>query len=100
MRTHVIVGAATLALSTAAGSLALAQPANKLSAAEKELGWVLLFDGVSFDGWRQCNGKAMPANWVIEDGAMKVFTGEGKKPGQGSGGDILYGARTFRNFEL
>ena len=32
----------------------------------------------------------MPANWVIEDNAMKVFTGEGKKPGQGANGDILY----------
>ena len=31
---------------------------------------------------------------------MKVFTGEGRKPGQGSNGDIIYAARKFRNFEL
>jgi len=66
----------------------------------EEQGWVLLFNGKTFDGWRQCNGTAMPANWTIEDQAMKVFTAEGKKPGQGSGGDVLYGVKKFRNFEL
>jgi hypothetical protein len=42
----------------------------------------------------------MPANWVIEDGTMKVFTGEGKNPGQGAGGDILFGEQKFDDFEL
>ena len=42
----------------------------------------------------------MPANWTIENSAMKVFLGEGKNIGQGAGGDILYGARKFKNFEL
>src|SRR5680860_947055 len=63
---------------------------NKLSKAEKKTGWVLLFNGSNFDGWRQCNGTEMPANWVIDEDAMKVFTGEGKNPGQGANGDILY----------
>jgi hypothetical protein len=31
---------------------------------------------------------------------MKVFTGEGKKPGQGANGDILYAKKKFSNFEL
>ena len=31
---------------------------------------------------------------------MKVFTGEGKKPGQGSNGDILFGEKKFKNFEF
>jgi hypothetical protein len=31
---------------------------------------------------------------------MKVFTAPDKKPGQGSGGDIVYGGKKFRNFEL
>lgn len=73
---------------------------NKLSKAEKKTGWVLLFNGSDFDGWRQCNGTEMPANWVIEEDAMKVFTGEGKNPGQGANGDILYPAKKFKNFEL
>ena len=98
MRTRVL--ATALALTIAGSTAALAQSVNTLTAAEKKQGWVLLFNGVNFDGWRQCNGTAMPANWVIDDHAMKVFTAEGKKPGEGAGGDILYGARTFRNFEL
>ena len=76
------------------------QKVNKLSKEEKNAGWVLLFNGKNFDGWRVCNGDAMPANWVVEDGAMKVFLGEGKKPGQGAGGDILFGDKIFKNFEL
>ena len=76
------------------------QGPNQLSSSEKSEGWTLLFNGKDFTGWRQCNGTAMPANWVIEDDAMKVFTGEGKKPGQGAGGDILFGTKKFKNFEL
>jgi hypothetical protein len=76
------------------------QKPNTLSTQEKKAGWVLLFNGKDFNGWRQCNGTAMPKNWIIEDNAMKVFTGEGKKPGQGSNGDIVYAAKKFKNFEL
>src|ERR1035437_7899469 len=79
---------------------ALAQKMNQLSAQEKKEGWVLLFNGKNFDGWRQCNGTAMPKNWTIEQDAMKVSTAEGKTPGQPSGGDILYATKKFRNFEL
>ena len=50
-----------------------AQKVNKLSKQEKRQGWELLFNGKNFNGWRQCNGNAMPSNWIIEDGAMKVF---------------------------
>lgn len=79
---------------------AQAQKANQLSKKEKNEGWELLFNGNNFDGWRQCNGTEMPANWVIDDGAMKVFTAEGKQPGQGAGGDILFPAKKFKDFEL
>ena len=99
MRTRVIASA-VVALSLAAGMVVGAQSVNALTNAEKKQGWVLLFNGVDFDGWRQCNGTAMPANWVIEDQAMKVFTAEGRRPGEGAGGDIVFGARKFRNFEL
>lgn len=77
-----------------------AQKANELTAKEKKSGWTLLFNGKDFTGWRQCNGTSMPSDWTIEDGAMKVFTASGKKPGEGSNGDIVYGAKKFRNFEL
>jgi len=77
-----------------------AQKANQISKEEKKDGWVLLFNGKNFDGWRQCNGTKMPANWVIEDEAMKVVIGEGKNPGQGANGDILFSEKKFKNFEL
>ncbi len=76
------------------------QTVNKLSKKEQKEGWVLLFNGKNFDGWRQCNGTAMPANWVLEEDAMKVFTGAGKTPGQGANGDILFPGKKFKNFEL
>lgn len=78
----------------------IGQKVNRLSAREKKDGWFLLFNGKDFTGWRQVNSTAMPGNWTIEDDAMKVFTGEGKKPGQGSGGDIIYSVEKFRNFEF
>lgn len=78
----------------------ISQTVNKLTDKEKKEGWVLLFNGQNFDGWRQCNGKAMPANWVIDQNAMKVFTAKDKQPGQPSGGDILYSTKKFKNFEL
>jgi len=77
-----------------------AQKANKLTRKEKKNGWELLFNGKNFDGWRQYSGTEMPANWVIEDGTMKVFTGEGKNPGQGAGGDIIFADQKFDDFEL
>lgn len=73
---------------------------NKLTSKEKKDGWVLLFNGKDFSGWRQCNGTTMPLNWTIEDNAMKVFTGEGKNPGQGANGDIVFGDKIFKNFEF
>jgi hypothetical protein len=76
------------------------QKANQLTNKEKKDGWVLLFNGKDFEGWRQYNGTEMPANWVIEDDAMKVLIGEGRKPGQGSGGDIIFAGKKYRNFEL
>jgi hypothetical protein len=76
------------------------QTLNTLTKKEKKAGWVLLFNGKDFNGWRQCNSTEMAKNWIIEDNAMKVVIGEGKNPGQGAGGDILYGIKKFKNFEL
>lgn len=76
------------------------QKLNQLTKSEKKEGWVLLFNGQDFSGWRQCNGTDMPKNWIIEEDAMKVLLGEGKNPGQGANGDILYGEKMFKNFEL
>lgn len=79
--------------------MASCKSANKLSSADK-VGWTSLFNGKNFDGWRQVNGTGMPANWIIENDAMKVVIGEGKKPGQGANGDIIYSGKQYKNFEL
>ena len=78
----------------------IGQGQNNLTEKEKKDGWVLLFNGKDFKGWRQCNGTTMPKNWVIENGTMKVFTAEGNTPGQPSNGDIVFGDKKFKNFEL
>ncbi|MDR1369511.1 MAG: DUF1080 domain-containing protein [Dysgonamonadaceae bacterium] len=75
-----------------------AQKNNTLSSKEQKAGWTLLFDGKSFDGWRKCNSDQMAANWKIDQEAMKVERGE--KAGSGQGGDILFGAKKYKNFEL
>lgn len=79
---------------------AFSQKVNQLSKKEKKEGWTLLFNGKDFTGWRQCNGTAMPANWVVDDNAMKIFTAADKKPGQGSNGDVVFATKKFKNFEL
>lgn len=89
-----LVAAILIALPT------FAQELNKLSKKETKEGWTLLFNGTNFDGWRQCNGTEMPKNWKIDKGTMNVFTGEGKQPGQGSNGDIIFATKKFKNFEL
>lgn len=90
----------TMAVALLVAAPSFAQKVNKLSKEEKKEGWVLLFNGKNFDGWRQVNGTAMPSNWKIEDNAMEVFTAPDKKPGQGSNGDIIFADKKFKNFEL
>jgi len=99
MKNHIILSLTFAAFMLLSSPLS-AQKVNKLTGKEKKAGWVLLFNGKDFTGWRQCNGTEMPKNWIIEDNAMKVFTGEGRKPGQGANGDIIYADKKFRNFEL
>ena len=99
MKKHFILSlTTTLALFIAITSCA--QQPNTITGKEKKAGWSLLFNGKDFTGWRQYNKTEMPKNWTIEDNAMKVFTGEGKNPGQGANGDIIYSAKKFSNFEL
>lgn len=57
-------------------------------------GWVLLFDGKTFDGWKKANGQPFTGKgWKIEDGVLSV------DPTQGRGGDIVT-TKEFTDFEL
>lgn len=62
---------------------------------EETSDWIVLFDGLSTTGWRSFNGESLPDNWIIEEGSLKSLG-----TGGDIGGDIVYGAREFENFEL
>ena len=77
---------------------------NTLSAQEAQEGWVLLFDGVSFEGWRGLGREVMPeGHWEIEEGCIKkVPSGEVPLQEDGqplAGGDIMT-IQAFKDFEL
>jgi len=57
--------------------------------------WQWLFDGTSTNGWRGFNSDKLPEGWVLEEGTLKSL---GR--GDDIGGDIVYGAKEFENFEL
>lgn len=71
---------------------------NVLTAQEEAAGWILLFDGVSTDGWRGYNMDRFPAQgWAVEGGNLVVFASDGSE--EGLGGDIVTEAM-FDDFEL
>jgi len=72
------------------GRSVVATPLNTLTAAERDAGWELLFDGASMNGWRGYNREDLPGGWAAQDG-MLTRTGEG--------GDIITD-RQFTDFEL
>lgn len=71
-------------------------PDNSLTEEEKSAGWMLLFDGVNTDGWRAFNGDSLPANWTVENGALKALGHDGGD----IGGDIVFAPLEFEQFEL
>jgi Domain of Unknown Function (DUF1080). len=64
-----------------------------------ENGFITIFDGKTFNGWRGYGKDHVPGKWTIEDGAIK-FNGSGKGEAQEEdGGDLIF-AHKFKNFEL
>lgn len=62
-------------------------------------GYVVIFNGTDFTGWRGYGKDHVPSKWIIEDGAIK-FNASGGVEGQNrEGGDIIF-AHKFKNFEL
>lgn len=71
---------------------------NTLTAAEKEAGWQLLFDGKTTSGWRGAYKDAFPAQgWKVENGELVVIKSDGAE--SRNGGDIIT-LNQYDNFEL
>ena len=74
---------------------------NRLTQAERDAGWELLFDGNSFDGWKRFRQDAIGSSWIIEDEAIKL---DAKRNAEGNWyvedrGDLIT-AGEYENFEL
>ncbi|HSR42804.1 MAG TPA: DUF1080 domain-containing protein, partial [Longimicrobiales bacterium] len=63
---------------------------NTLTAAERQAGWRLLFDGETTDGWRGYMMDEVPDGWTVEDGLLTR---------SGPGRDIVTVER-YADFEL
>lgn len=82
---------------------ASAEP-NTLTQAERDNGWMLLFDGESMDQWTGLGRDQIPeGHWVVEDGTIrKIQSGDVPAAEDGQpleGGDIMT-KETFRDFEF
>src|SRR5690554_4945063 len=62
-------------------------------------GYIHIFNGKDFTGWRGYGKENVPGKWTIEDGAIKFNGSGGGEAQDGDGGDIIF-AHKFQNFEL
>ncbi|MBK5721068.1 DUF1080 domain-containing protein [Dysgonomonas sp. Marseille-P4677] len=62
-------------------------------------GYISIFDGTSFKGWRGYGKDAIPGKWIIDEGAIKFNGTGGGEAQEKDGGDIIF-AHKFKNFEL
>ncbi|OAQ41989.1 hypothetical protein A5893_02390 [Pedobacter psychrophilus] len=71
---------------------------NKLTTAEKQAGWKLLFDGKTTDGWRGAFMDTFPKKgWEISEGCLMVEPSNGAE--STNGGDIVT-KQLYDDFEL
>lgn len=62
-------------------------------------GYITIFDGKTFNGWRGYGKDKVPGKWVIEDGCIKFNGTGGGEAQEGDGGDLIFGHK-FKDFEL
>ncbi len=62
-------------------------------------GYITIFDGKIFNGWRGYGKDKVPGKWVIEDGCIKFNGTGGGEAQEADGGDLIF-AHKFKNFEL
>src|SRR5687767_10835384 len=70
-------------------------PVDSGANAEREPGWIELFDGESLAGWTTVGGRYDGhARWTVEDGAITGRQGPGRE------GGLIYTAASYADFEL
>ena len=89
-----IIVIATISFSFSKKNIAENIQPNTLTAAEKNEGWISLFDGKTTDGWHTYLKDKAGSAWNVEDGALHLNpkTKEGR-------GDIVT-SKEFTNFDL
>jgi hypothetical protein len=96
MHTHLATAIIVASLSLAGA--AQNAPINALTAAERQAGWKLLFDGRTLTGWRSYDPQMdLTKGWSVVDGCLKNAKNNGR-PGTG-GGDIVT-VDQFTDFDL
>jgi hypothetical protein len=71
---------------------------NTLTAYEKRIGWKLLFDGKTTNGWIGAYKKTFPEKgWQVKDGVLTVLASEGKEAA--NGGDVV-SVDEYKAFDL
>ncbi|MGO9260115.1 MAG: DUF1080 domain-containing protein [Bryobacteraceae bacterium] len=86
--------ARTAVLLLMAFPVARAGDPNRLTDAERQQGWRLLFDGATTAGWEEITGKPFPANcWTVADGSLKALV-------RHDGAQDIRTTETFRSFDL
>jgi hypothetical protein len=62
-------------------------------------GFITIFDGKTFNGWRGYDKDKVPGTWIIDDGAIKFNGSGGGEAQEKDGGDLIF-AHKVKNFEL
>ncbi|MFC2087736.1 DUF1080 domain-containing protein [Bacteroidota bacterium] len=75
---------------------------NQLTEQEKKDGWILLFDGETFNNWRGMQIDTLPPGWILEDQSIKKMSKEEmpRKDGKPVKSGDLISTNTYENFEL
>ena len=53
-------------------------------------GYITIFDGETFNGWRGYGKDRVPSKWTIEDGCIKFNGSGGGEAQDGDGGDLIF----------
>ena len=70
----------------------------ELAPVEMDTAAVSIFDGTSFEGWKQYNSDSIGPKWTIEDGAI-VASADGEIDNTGFGHSLIT-VKEYGNFEL